>query len=164
MIRFFYGDLVLHIIVTILVFCHIEYIFAFLLDCNHRILANHFCLVHVISITLKMKIFNRYHKQYEKKLQKELIEQDIPTQIQMLPAKEAENLCNRLAQNFNISDFTSPSDPDPTVRVVAVAGWYCPCGGTHVRSTGELKERGWSVKGLRCKKGVVRVRYGPKDD
>ncbi|KAL7462844.1 hypothetical protein ACHAXS_003216 [Conticribra weissflogii] len=94
----------------------------------------------------------------------ELIDQDIPTQIQTLPAKEAETLCNRLAQNFNISDFISLSDPDPKVRVVAVAGWFCPCGGTHVRSTGELKERGWGVKGLRCKKGVVRVRYGPKDD
>ena len=95
---------------------------------------------------------------------KELIDEDIPTNIQTLPIDEAESLCNRLAQNFNMKDFTSPTDPNPNVRVVTVAGWNCPCGGTHVRSTGALKERGWYVKGLRCKKGVVRVRYGPKEN
>lgn len=97
---------------------------------------------------------------YHLKQKKELIDQDIPTNIQTLPMDEAESLCNRLAQNFNMKDFTNPNDPDPNVRVVTVAGWNCPCGGTHVRSTGVLKERGWCVKGLRCKKGVVRVRYG----
>jgi Ser-tRNA(Ala) deacylase AlaX len=96
----------------------------------------------------------------------QLIDEDIDTQIKTLPVDEAEELCNRLAQNFNMNDFTSsPSDDNPkVVRVVTVAGWNCPCGGTHVKSTGVLKERGWCVKGLRCKKGVVRVRYGPKDE
>ncbi|KAL7427104.1 hypothetical protein ACHAXM_000705 [Skeletonema potamos] len=94
----------------------------------------------------------------------QLIDEDIHTQIQTLPVDEAEELCNHLAQNFNMSDFTSPLDENPSVRVVTVAGWNCPCGGTHVRSTGVLKERGWCVKGLRCKKGVVRVRYGPKEE
>ena len=89
----------------------------------------------------------------------ELIEEDIPTTIQTLPASEAEIICNRLAQNFNMSDFCTQENPN--VRVVSVAGYSCPCGGTHVKSTGELKDRGWCVKGLRCKKGVVRVRYGP---
>lgn len=93
----------------------------------------------------------------------ELIDEDLPTNIQTLPLDEADSLCNRLAQNFNVKDFTSPTDTNPTVRVVTVAGWNCPCGGTHVRSTGALKERGWRVKGLRCKKGVVRVRYGLED-
>jgi Ser-tRNA(Ala) deacylase AlaX len=72
-----------------------------------------------------------------------------------------------------MADFTTTSSSSSSkddgndvsvVRVVTVAGWNCPCGGTHVRSTGELKERGWCVKGLKCKKGVVRVRYGPKED
>ena len=89
----------------------------------------------------------------------ELIHEDIETVIQTLPVDEADELCNRLAQNFNMKDYTSI---DATVRVVSVAGCYCPCGGTHVKSTGVLKERGWGVKGLRCKKGVVRVRYGPE--
>ena len=91
----------------------------------------------------------------------ELIEEDIPTTIQTLSSSEAELICNRLAQNFNMSDFCTKDNPN--VRVVNVAGFSCPCGGTHVKSTGELKERGWCVKGLRCKKGVVRVRYGPID-
>jgi Ser-tRNA(Ala) deacylase AlaX len=111
----------------------------------------------------------------------ELIDEDISTNIQMLPVDEAEALCNRLAQNFNMAEFTTSYSSSSTtttttderkgkdlssgvVRVVTVAGWNCPCGGTHVRSTGELKERGWGVKGLKCKKGVVRVRYGPNDD
>ena len=101
----------------------------------------------------------------------QLINEDIDTQIQTLLVDEAESLCNRVAKNFNMKDFTntsSSSDSDdekipPTVRVVTVAGWNCPCGGTHVKSTGLLKERGWCVKGLKCKKGVVRVRYGMKD-
>lgn len=90
---------------------------------------------------------------------RELIEEDISTTIQTLPASEAEIICNRLAQNFNMSDFCTQENPN--VRVVSVAGYSCPCGGTHVKSTGELKDRGWCVKGLRCKKGIVRVRYGP---
>ena len=50
---------------------------------------------------------------------------------------------------------------DHHVRIVTVAGWSCPCGGTHVRSTGVLKERGWSILGIKSKKGVVRIKYGP---
>jgi len=94
----------------------------------------------------------------------ELLDEDLPTNIQTLSINEAESLCNRTAQNFDLKEFTSPTDPDPKVRVVTVARWNCPCGGSHVRSTGLLKERGWCVKGLRCKKGVVRIRYGPKVD
>lgn len=98
-----------------------------------------------------------------KEAYQQLINEDIHIQIQTLPVDEAEELCNRLAQNFNMKDFTSPTEDNPSVRVVTVAGWNCPCGGTHVKSTGVLKERGWCVKGLRCKKGVVRVRYGPTE-
>ncbi|KAL7474622.1 hypothetical protein ACHAW6_000589 [Cyclotella cf. meneghiniana] len=96
-----------------------------------------------------------------KKVYLELIDKDIPTSIQTLPLHEASSICNRLAQNFNVQDFCTEGSPN--VRVVTVAGYSCPCGGTHVCSTGDLKERGWCIKGLRCKKGVVRVRYGPRD-
>ncbi|KAL3815561.1 hypothetical protein ACHAXA_001965 [Cyclostephanos tholiformis] len=90
----------------------------------------------------------------------ELIDDDVPTVIRTLPAEEAKSLCgDRLARNFDASDRA-----DAPVRVVTVAGWHSPCGGTHVRSTGELKGRGWSVRGLRCKKGAVRVRYGPAEE
>uniref|UniRef100_A0A7S2EUI9 Alanyl-transfer RNA synthetases family profile domain-containing protein n=1 Tax=Trieres chinensis TaxID=1514140 RepID=A0A7S2EUI9_TRICV len=90
-----------------------------------------------------------------------LIDENIPTAIETLPRHEAEEKCTRLASNF---DFRSMVAEDVTeVRVVTAAEWSCPCGGTHLRNTGELKERGWEVRGLKCKKGVIRVRYGPKE-
>jgi len=97
---------------------------------------------------------------------RELIDQDLAIGIRTLPVDEADALCNRVAQNFNFDDYTSSENPNPTVRVVTVADGAVhavPCGGTHVRSTGELKERGWAVRGLKCKKGVVRVKYGPEE-
>jgi alanyl-tRNA synthetase len=92
---------------------------------------------------------------------KELVDEDVPTVIRTLPADEARSLCGeRLAKNFDPNVLRA----DALVRVVTVAGWHAPCGGTHVRSTGELRRRGWSVRGLRCKKGAVRVRYGPAEE
>ena len=86
----------------------------------------------------------------------DLVEEDIVTCIETLSKDEAEERCNRLAQNFDMSLYGNDS-----VRVVTVAGWPCPCGGTHVKSTGGLKERKWGVTGIKSKKGVVRVKYGP---
>lgn len=87
----------------------------------------------------------------------ELIHDDIPTSIQLLSKHQADELCNaRLQQNFDFSEYA----PEEKVRVVTVAGWSCPCGGTHVKSTSDLKRNGWTVVGLKCKKDVVRVRYG----
>lgn len=87
----------------------------------------------------------------------DLIDEDIETTIETLPLDVADKVCNRTAKNFEMSDFSDGGD----VRVVTVAGWASPCGGTHVKTTIDLKERKWGVKGLRSKKGVVRVRYGP---
>ncbi|CAM9233887.1 unnamed protein product, partial [Hapterophycus canaliculatus] len=42
-------------------------------------------------------------------------------------------------------------------RIVTVAGLSCPCGGTHVRSTRELK--GTRVTKVKAKKGTLRVSY-----
>jgi Ser-tRNA(Ala) deacylase AlaX len=90
----------------------------------------------------------------------ELVQEDVETQIAVLPKAEAEAVCNRVAENyFNMNDFG-----DETVRIVTVAGWPCPCGGTHVKSTGQLRARRWGITGFRCKKGVVRVRYGQNWD
>lgn len=86
----------------------------------------------------------------------DLVEEDILTKIETLPKDEAEEVCNRLAQNFDLSDYG-----DESIRVVTVAGWPCPCGGTHVKSTSDLKERQWGIVGIKSKKGVVRVKYGP---
>ena len=91
----------------------------------------------------------------------ELVEEDIETKIEVLDKADAQQVCDRVADNyFNLNDFVG--DRDKTVRIVTVAGWSCPCGGTHVKSTGELSKEGrqWNVTGLKSKKGVVRVKYG----
>ena len=86
----------------------------------------------------------------------ELVEEDIDTKIEVLPTETAEEVCNRVAENyFNLKEFG-----DETVRIVTVANWPCPCGGTHVKSTGLLKERQWGITGIKSKKGVVRIKYG----
>ena len=91
---------------------------------------------------------------------KELVEEDIPTKIETLSQEQAHEVCNRIADNFDMKDFGGTEEGGVDIRVVTVAGFPCPCGGTHVRSTGDLKERGWGITGLKCKKGVVRVKYG----
>lgn len=44
-----------------------------------------------------------------------------------------------------------------TTRIVTVAGLVCPCGGTHVSSTGQLG--GVRVTRVKPKKGTLRVSY-----
>jgi Ser-tRNA(Ala) deacylase AlaX len=87
----------------------------------------------------------------------QLVDENIDTTIDILSKEEADAVCNRQAQYFDMDFF---ADNNGQVRVVAVAGFPCPCGGTHVRSTADLKERQWGVTGIRCKKGVVRIKYG----
>ena len=91
----------------------------------------------------------------------QLVDEDIPTNIQLLNRDDAERLCNKEAPTvlFDANAFTG----DPTtgcVRVVTVAGYPCPCGGTHVKSSGDLRDHGWAIIGLKCKSQVVRVKYG----
>lgn len=42
-------------------------------------------------------------------------------------------------------------------RIVTVAGLACPCGGTHIKSTGQLE--GVRVTKVKAKKGTLRVSY-----
>ncbi len=84
-----------------------------------------------------------------------LLDEDIETRIETLIKDDAEAICNRLQQNFDFSGY------EREVRIVTAANMSSPCGGTHVRSTGELKARGWNVVGIKSKKGAVRVRYAP---
>lgn len=88
----------------------------------------------------------------------QLVDENIDTEIALLSKQEADAVCNRQAQNFDLDVFADPRTD--RIRVVTVAGYPCPCGGTHVRSTGELAANGWGILGLKSKKGVVRVRYG----
>jgi Ser-tRNA(Ala) deacylase AlaX len=89
---------------------------------------------------------------------RELLEEDIATKIELLSVDDADAVCNRQAQNFDMDIFQDPRTNQ--IRVVTVAGFPCPCGGTHVRSTADLRERQWGVTGIKAKKGVVRVKYG----
>jgi Ser-tRNA(Ala) deacylase AlaX len=89
---------------------------------------------------------------------RELVEQDIATEIYNVSRDEAQDMCDRVAENY--FDLPAQFGADETVRIVKVAGWPCPCGGTHVKSTGVLKARQWGITGFKCKKGVVRVKYG----
>ena len=84
----------------------------------------------------------------------ELVEEDILTEIHTMSRSEAEDVCNRDSVDF--SEYSENAE----IRIVKVGGWSCPCGGTHVRSTADLKERKWNVIGMKSKKGVVRVKYG----
>ena len=89
-----------------------------------------------------------------------LIAADIPTTICMMAKDDAEAELNGTARegvqkNFDLSAFT-----DPEVRIVGIAGFRCPCGGTHVPSTSSLKD--FEVTGIKMKKGDLRVKYGKK--
>ena len=77
------------------------------------------------------------------------------TSIESLNKIIADEKCNRQANNFDFSSYKE----DDEIRVVTVAVWSCPCGGTHVSSTGDLKERGWGISGIKCKKDVIRIKY-----
>jgi Ser-tRNA(Ala) deacylase AlaX len=90
-----------------------------------------------------------------------LLEQDLATEIRVLNLTEADQVCNQDGSATVVMDVAPFVDPvSQMVRVVTVAGYSCPCGGTHVRSTVELKANRWRITGLRCKKNVVRVKYG----
>jgi Ser-tRNA(Ala) deacylase AlaX len=93
---------------------------------------------------------------------RELVEEDIETKIDLLSKEEADQLCNGETKTFDMDAFSNSycSDTPPVVRVVTVAGYPCPCGGTHVRSTGELRTHQWGITGFKYKKGVIRVKYG----
>ena len=90
-----------------------------------------------------------------KKAFQTLLDEDIPTTIEVMDKHTADGVCNRLAKNF---DFDMYQD-DEFIRIVTVAGYPCPCGGTHVRSTSALKEKKWNVTGIKCKKDIVRIKY-----
>ena len=86
-----------------------------------------------------------------------LLEGDAETEIQNVSRSEAEEICQDDDNRYKIKDTFQE---DETVRIVKVAGMSVPCGGTHIKSTGLLKQRNWGIVGFRCKKGVVRVKYG----
>jgi Ser-tRNA(Ala) deacylase AlaX len=57
----------------------------------------------------------------------QLIQEDIPTTIDLLSKRQADEVCNRQAQNFDVDLFADKRTEQ--IRVVTVAGYPCPCGG-----------------------------------
>lgn len=95
----------------------------------------------------------------------QLIEENVETKIDLVSRSQAQAMCHPLVasqmlgtttEEDNIANAEEHTQP---IRIVTVAGWPCPCGGTHVKSTGELAQRKWNITGIKSKKGVVRVKY-----
>jgi Ser-tRNA(Ala) deacylase AlaX len=80
-----------------------------------------------------------------------LIEQNDVVKAEYLAYEDAKRACGG-----SLPSYVSP-DAEESPRVVTVAGCGCPCGGTHVKSSKELKRV--TAVGFRVKKGQTRIRY-----
>lgn len=87
-----------------------------------------------------------------------IVQEDRPIIIMMMPRSEAE----AYVQRFHESLKTLPPTVEK-VRIVEIKDWHaCACGGTHVKSTGELgaiKVLGRAAKG----KGVERIEFAAQN-
>jgi Ser-tRNA(Ala) deacylase AlaX len=80
-----------------------------------------------------------------------LIEKNDAVKTEYLAYEEAKRACGG-----HLPSYISPDAEEPP-RIVTVADLGCPCGGTHVKSSKELKRV--TVVGLRVKKGATRISY-----
>jgi len=80
-----------------------------------------------------------------------LIEKNDAVKTEYLAYEEAKRACGG-----HLPSYISPDAEEPP-RIVTVADLGCPCGGTHVKSSKELKRV--IVVGLRVKKGATRISY-----
>jgi len=83
-----------------------------------------------------------------------LVAQSIPTSVQMVPAHRLGEVC---ASGTVATNFLEPSEREKLVRVVSVGGLPGPCGGTHVRHTGEIGRL--VIDGVKSKGKGTRVSY-----
>ena len=86
---------------------------------------------------------------------KTLIEADIASEVQLTSKVDAAKLL--LGGEEDVAHFAEEAQ----VRLVSVGGNVCPCGGTHVKSTGELGVV--EVTKIKTKKNVTRISYRLKD-
>ncbi len=80
-----------------------------------------------------------------------LIEKNDIIKTEYLAYEDAKRACGG-----HLPSYISP-DAEEAPRIVTVANLGCPCGGTHVKSSSELKRV--TVTALRVKKGVTRISY-----
>eukprot|EP00736_Rhodelphis_marinus_P012312 Rmarinus@m.9727 len=80
----------------------------------------------------------------------ELVEENTPVEVSYTTsAEKLSELCG--------PGFESYFDHTPEVRVVSMSGTSSPCGGTHVKQTGEIGKV--KVASIKVKKGRTRVSY-----
>ena len=86
---------------------------------------------------------------------KVLIEADIASEVQLTSKVDAAKLL--VGGEEDVAHFAEEAH----VRLVSVGGNMCPCGGTHVKSTGELGVV--EVTKIKMKKNVTRISYRLRD-
>jgi alanyl-tRNA synthetase len=83
-----------------------------------------------------------------------IVKEDRPVIVKIIPRSEAEEYVEKFHENLKTLPLTVQN-----VRIVEIKDWHaCACGGTHVKSTGELgaiKILGRAAKG----KGVERIEF-----
>jgi Ser-tRNA(Ala) deacylase AlaX len=84
-----------------------------------------------------------------------LITDRIESQFAIIPEEEAHAL---LEAETSTSPSAPPGESSKLVRVVTIAGSSCPCGGTHVQNTMEL--RGLQITKIKKKKKTLKISYG----
>ena len=82
---------------------------------------------------------------------KTLIEADIASEVQLMSKVDAAKLL--VGGKEDVAHFAE----EERVRLVSVGGNMCPCGGTHVNSTGDLGVV--EVTKIKMKKNVTRISY-----
>jgi misacylated tRNA(Ala) deacylase len=86
-----------------------------------------------------------------------LIKENRPVEIKILQRNEAEEYVARFHENLK----TLPAQVQ-NVRIIEVKDWHaCACGGTHVKSTGEISEAE-ILRRVSKGKGVERLEFRAK--
>jgi len=91
------------------------------------------------------------------KVANEMIKENRPVEIKMMPRAEAEEFVERFHESLKI---LPPQVQN--VRIVEVKDWHaCACGGTHVKNTGEIGEA-QVLRRMSKGKGVERIEFTAK--
>mmetsp|Transcript_49391 Transcript_49391/g.99425 ORF Transcript_49391/g.99425 Transcript_49391/m.99425 type:complete len:339 (-) Transcript_49391:182-1198(-) len=83
----------------------------------------------------------------------------LATEVRMVQKAEAKELLCGGGGDCDLSHLPDkgPDGKPALVRLVSVAGGWCPCGGTHVENAREIGEV--TVTKIKCKKNTVKVSY-----
>jgi len=81
-----------------------------------------------------------------------LVEADIPTIVLTIDKADVEGLCRDDLRNVDITNYPE------SIRMVSMCGMYIPCGGTHIKSSGEIGA-GVNVHKIKKKKQMYKVSY-----